>query len=139
MELEKKIVNQMYTHDAFSQWLGIEILEVSKGFCKLQMKIRKEMTNGFSIAHGGIVYSLADTALAFAANTRGIQSISIDNSILYSKKVTEGDLLTASVKETSLSNKNGSYVITLTNQNSEEVAHFKGVVYRTAKQWSFKK
>jgi acyl-CoA thioesterase len=121
--------------DAFSQWLGIEILEVSEGYCKLQMKIRKQMTNGFAIAHGGIAYSLADTALAFAANTHGIQSLSVNNAISYSKKVIEGDLLIASVKEISLSDKNGLYTIKLTNQKSEEIAHFKGTVCRTRKEW----
>ena len=68
MELARKVVEKMITGDAFSQWLGIEILEITKGYCKLKMIVRKEMTNGFDIAHGGISYYLADSALAFAAN-----------------------------------------------------------------------
>ena len=86
MEQAKKVVNKMINGDAFSQWLGIEILEINKGYCKLKMTIRKEMTNGFDIAHGGISYSLADSALAFAANSYGIQCLSIETSISHTKK-----------------------------------------------------
>ena len=84
--LPKEIVKQMIENDAFSKWLGLEILELSKGFCKLKMVVRKEMTNGFSIAHGGISYSLADSALAFAANSEGTHSLSIETSISHKKK-----------------------------------------------------
>ena len=62
-----EIANKMYEQDAFSQWLGIDIEDVTEGYCKLKMSVRKEMLNGFQIAHGGIAYSLADTALAFAS------------------------------------------------------------------------
>ena len=81
MELAKKVVDKMMDGDAFSRWLGIEVLEISEGFCKLQMKVRDEMTNGFAIAHGGIAYSLADSCLAFAANSYGIQDVSVETSI----------------------------------------------------------
>lgn len=77
MDLAEKVVNKMMDGDAFSKWLGIKVLEISKGYCQLQMQVRKEMTNGFFIAHGGICYSLADSALAFAANSDGTQSLSI--------------------------------------------------------------
>ena len=77
----------MISGDAFSQWLGIEVLKISEGKCTLQMIVRDEMTNGFNIAHGGIAYSLADSALAFAANSDGIQSLSIETSISHTKKV----------------------------------------------------
>ena len=135
MELAKKVVNKMINGDAFSQWLGIEILEINKGYCKLKMIIRKEMTNGFDIAHGGISYSLADSALAFAANSYGIQSLSIETSISHTQKVISGDTLTATAKEINKSTKTGLYYITITNQNNIEIAHFKGTVYRTQKEW----
>ena len=77
MNLARKVVDKMINGDAFSQWLGIEIVELSEGCCKLKMIVRDEMTNGFNIAHGGISYSLADSALAFAANSYGTQSLSI--------------------------------------------------------------
>ena len=78
MDLAQKVVNKMLSGDSFSNWLGIEIIEISKGYCKLKMRVREEMTNGFGIAHGGIAFSLADSALAFAANSDGIQSLSVE-------------------------------------------------------------
>ena len=135
MNLSKKVVDKMMSGDSFSKWLGIEVLEISEGFCKLQMKVRKEMTNGFAIAHGGVSYSLADSCLAFAANSDGIQSVSIETSISHTKKVKSGDLLTATSKEINKSNKTALYYITITNQDKLEVAHFKGTVYRTGKEW----
>ena len=99
------------------------------------MTVRDEMTNGFDIAHGGIAYSLADSALAFAANSDGVQSLSIETSISHTKKVQSGDVLTATTKEINKSNKTSIYYITITNQKNTEIAHFKGTVYRTGKEW----
>ena len=135
MSLARKIVEKMMNGDAFSQWLGIEVLEITERFCKLQMKVRDEMTNGFNIAHGGITYSLADSCLAFTANSDGIQAVSIETSISHTKKVANGDILTATSKEMNKSNKTALYYITITNQDNLEVAHFKGTVYRTGKEW----
>ena len=125
----------MMNGDAFSQWLGIEILELSEGVCKLKMTVRDEMTNGFNIAHGGISYSLADSALAFAANTYGAHALSVETSILYKKKVMNGDVLTAHTKEISKNEKTANYDVSITNQKNIEVALFKGTVYRTDKKW----
>jgi acyl-CoA thioesterase len=135
MDLAKKVVDKMISGDAFSQWLGIEVLEITEGFCKLKMTVRDEMTNGFNIAHGGIAYSLADSCLAFAANADGIQAVSIETSISHTKKVANGDILTATSKEMNKSNKTALYYITITNQENLEVAYFKGTVYRTGKEW----
>ena len=135
MELAEKVVDRMINKDAFSQWLGIEILEITKGFCKLKMIVRKEMTNGFDIAHGGISYSLADSALAFAANSDGIQSLSVETSISYNKKAISGDALIAATQEISKNEKNSVYNISITNQNNIEIALFKGTVYRTKREW----
>ena len=135
MEKAEKIVSKMINRDAFSQWLGIEVIKVSEGFCKLEMTVRDEMTNGFNIAHGGISYSLADSALAFAANSDGVQSLSIETTISHTKKVMSGDRLTAKTKEISKNEKNAVYNINITNQDDITVAHFKGTVYRTKKKW----
>ena len=135
MDLAKKVVDKMINGDAFSQWLGIEVLETSTGFCKLKMKVRKEMTNGFDIAHGGIAYSLADSCLAFAANSDGVQSVSIETSISHTKKVMSGDTLIAQAKEINKGGKTALYYITITNQDNIEIAHFKGTVYRTENEW----
>lgn len=131
----KAVVDKMYNGDAFSQWLGIERVEERPGYCKLRMTMREEMTNGFKIAHGGITYSLADSALAFASNSHGIQSVSIETSISHTKPVQVGDVITAEATELNLTRRTGIYDIRVTNQNDEVVALFKGTVYRTGKQW----
>jgi acyl-CoA thioesterase len=125
----------MYNHDAFSQWLGIERLEESPGRSVLRMTVRNEMTNGFGIAHGGITFSLADSAFAFASNSRGKKAVSIECSINHVKAVKAGDILTAIAQESSLSNKMAIYHVIITNQLTETVALFKGVVYRTSEDW----
>ena len=135
MNLAKKVVDKMISGDAFSQWLGIEVLEITEGLCKLKMTVKDEMTNGFKIAHGGISYSLADSCLAFAANADGIQAVSIETSISHTKKIASGDILIATSKEMNKSSKTTLYYITITNQDNLEVAHFKGTVYRTGKEW----
>lgn len=130
-----RVVDEMYNNDAFSQWLGIERVEGGAGKSVLKMTVRKEMLNGFGIAHGGITYSLADSALAFAANGHGIQSMSIETSISHTKAVKEGDILIAEAMEKSLTSKIGIYEIVVRNQHSQTVALFKGTVYRTGKEW----
>jgi acyl-CoA thioesterase len=131
----EKIVNFMFTNDAFSQWLGIERLNVAPGLCDLRMTVRSEMLNGFAIAHGGISYSLADTALAFASNAHGLKCYSVETSISHVKMVAEGDVLTTLVEEKSLSKRIGVYHITVFDQNNEAVAFFKGTVHRSEKSW----
>ena len=135
MSKPQKIINKMFDQDAFSQWLGIKIVEVSKGNCQLQMPVRSEMLNGFQIAHGGVAYSLADSALAFASNSHGRKSLSVETSISHTVSVKEGNVLTATTEELSQSDKIGVYLITITNQNNQKVAYFKGTVYRTSKEW----
>lgn len=131
----KKIVDKMYNNDWFSQWLGIKRLEDGAGISVLQMTVRKEMLNGFQILHGGISYSLADSALAFAANSHGRMSVSVETSISHTEQAKEGDVLSTRVEELSLSNKIGIYHIYIYNQNNKTIALFKGTVYRTGKDW----
>ena len=125
----------MYDNDAFSQWLGIEILDLDAGKAVLQMTLRQEMTQGFGIAHGGITYSLADSALAFASNAHGRKSVSVETSISHLLAVKVGDILTATAIEESLSNKIAVYNIRIMNQEDKLVALFKGTVYRKSKEW----
>lgn len=129
--LAKKVVQKMMADDAFSQWLGIEILEIKPGYAKLQMQVRKEMVNGFKVSHGGIAFSLADSALAFASNSYGRIALALENNISFMKKVSPGDLLTAITEELSIGQRIGVYNITLTNQKGEQVALFRGTVFRT--------
>jgi len=135
MKTPKEIFDLMYNNDPFSKLLGMQLLEINEGFCKLQMKVTNEMLNGFSIAHGGITYSLADSALAFASNSRGIQSVSIETSINHLSKVVEGDTLIAITEEKNLTGRTALYIININNQNNQSVALFKGIVFRTGKEW----
>jgi acyl-CoA thioesterase len=130
-----KVFEKMMGQDWFSQWLGISIEKISKGYCVLKMQIRKEMLNGFSIAHGGISYSIADSALAFASNSHGRKAVSIETNISHTIALKENDIITATAEEVSLSEKIGIYNITVKNQNETIVALFKGTVYRTSKMW----
>ncbi|MDZ4751669.1 MAG: hotdog fold thioesterase [Flavobacteriales bacterium] len=130
-----RVVDTMYNSDPMSQWLGIERLQDGPGISVLRLVVRPEMLNGFSIAHGGITYCLADSALAFASNSHGIQSVSIETSISHVSPVREGDVLTTSVEEKNLTKNTGLYYINVMNQDQKTVAFFKGTVYRTGKKW----
>jgi len=129
------IVSKMMDGDAFSQWLGIELLDIRDGFCSLQMTTRTEMLNGFGILHGGITYSLADSALAFASNSRGQHALSIETSISHLQKVGPNEKIFAVATEKSLSNRIALYEVEITNAQNELVALFKGTVYRKNSTW----
>ena len=153
--LAEKVVSKMMDTDWFSKWLGIEPLVIKPGYCILQMTIRKEMLNGFAIAHGGITYSLADSALAFAANSHGRMSLSVETNISHITSLKEGDKIIAVAEEMSISNKFGVYQVTIKKvddnklegtalvnasgdiikEEAKIVALFKGTVYRTSKNW----
>lgn len=131
----KEIVDRMFDNDPFSKWLGIERIEDGEGVSVLRMQVRKDMLNGFGVAHGGITYSFADSALAFSSNAYGNQAFSVDTSIAHTKKVFEGDILTTKVVEISRSNRIANYQVYVENQHSDLVALFNGTVYITQKEW----
>ena len=133
-KLARAVVSHMMEHDLFSQWLGIEVLEIKEGYSKIKMTVRKEMINGFGIVHGGIAFSLADSAFAFACNNRNVLSVALDTSINFIKPVHTDDELTAEAKEIHNGKSTGLYHITITNQKNHEVAIFKGLCYRTDKE-----
>jgi acyl-CoA thioesterase len=133
---EQIVRKQMYSLDSFSKWLGIEIISISPGHCIASCTIRPDMLNGFKICHGGVTFSIADSAFAFASNSHGIQSVSIETSILHTKAVSEGDVITAIATEKNLTNKLGIYEVILTNQDHVIVAIFKGTVFRTGREWA---
>ena len=134
MTSPKQVVDHMMLHDKFSQWLGIEVLDIKEGYSKIKMTVRDEMVNGFGIAHGGIAFSLADSAFAFACNNRNNLSVALDTSINFTKAVNVGDILTAEAKEIHNGRSTGLYLISIFNQNNEQVAHFKGNCFRTNKK-----
>lgn len=127
------VVQHMMENDLFSQWLGITVLAIKEGYSKIQMTVRKEMVNGFGIVHGGVAFSLGDSAFAFACNNRNVLSVALDTAINFIKPVHVGDVLTAEAKELHNGKSTGLYHITITNQNAHVVAMFKGTCYRTGK------
>lgn len=130
----QQVVAHMMEHDLFSQWLGIQVIEVQEGYSKIQMTVRKEMVNGFGITHGGIAFSLADSAFAFACNNRNNLSVALDTAINFTKPVHINDVLIAEAKELHNGKSTGLYHITITNQNNHVVAIFKGTCFRTNKK-----
>ena len=131
--LAQQVVAHMMKEDRFSQWLGIEVLEVRVGYSRIRMTLREEMINGFGVVHGGLAFSLADSAFAFACNNRNNLSLALDTSINFTKTTRPGDVLTAEAKELHNGKSTGLYLITITNQHGEQVAHFKGTCFRTGK------
>ena len=132
-KLAIEVVNQMMKEDLFSQWLGISIIEIKEGYSKIKMAIRSEMINGLGIVHGGIAFSLADSAFAFACNSRNNLSVALDTSINFLKPVHVGDELIAEAKEIHNGKSTGLYQITIMNQRNHIVALFKGTCFRTNK------
>ena len=131
--LAKKVVDDMLHKDLFSQWLGISIIEIKEGYSKIKMTVRSEMINGFGIVHGGIAFSLADSAFAFACNNRNVLSVALDTSINFLKPVQVNDILIAEATELHNGRSTGLYQINITNQQNVTVAVFKGTCFRTSK------
>jgi acyl-CoA thioesterase len=129
----EEVVSHMMENDFFSQWMGVEVLVVKEGYSKIKMTIRKEMVNGFGIVHGGLPFSLADSAFAFACNNRNNLSVALDVTITFTKAVNVGDVLTAETEEIHNGRNTGVYLIHVTNQKNEQVALFKGTCFRTGK------
>ncbi len=127
------IIDGMMEKDQFSRWLGVERIEEHTGYCKLKMTIRPEMCNGFGIAHGGISFSLADSALAFASNSHGQPAVSIETAISHIKPLRAGDVIIATASEKNRSNKIAHYDVTIEKDNGELAALFRGTVYIKSK------
>jgi acyl-CoA thioesterase len=125
---------KMLSQDAYSSWLGIEILSCEIGRVKVGMTIRKEMLNSMNKAHGGISYALADTAFGFSANTHGRYAVSIETSINHIEALHLGDYITAEATLDVQKTKVGFNIVEV-KKGDELVALFKGVVYRTNKDW----
>lgn len=129
----EQVIDHIMKTDAFSNWLGISVIELKEGYSKIQMTVRPEMMNGLGIVHGGIAFSLADSAFAFACNGRNNLSVALDNSINYLKPVFPGDVIVAEATEIHNGRSTGLYQVTMSNQHGHTVAIFKGTCFRTGK------
>ena len=130
----RRLVEAMLATDAFSAWLGLELVEVRPGGCTVRMTVRPEMANGFGVCHGGVTFALADSALAFASNTHGTVTVSIENSMTYPAAARIGDVLTATAEEEASSARLAYYRVVVRTQDETTVALFRGTVYRTQKE-----
>ena len=130
----QKLLNAMLDHDKFSEWLGLEVIEVKPGYAKLQAAIRSEMMNGVGSVHGGVTFAMADSAFAFACNSYNNISVALDVHISFTKAGKVGDVFTIEAKEVHSSKRTGIYDIKVTNQNNELIALFKGTCFRTGKR-----
>jgi len=135
MKTPSEIIDLLIAKDAFSNWLGIKIESISLGACKLSCTLKAEMLNGLEIAHGGISYSLADSALAFASNSYGNKCVSIETSISHTRPAKIGDSLTATCKEINRGKTIAIYEVSITNQHQKLVAFFKGTVNIGSEAW----
>lgn len=131
----EQIFHRMFDQDPFSQWMGMELLTIGAGTCALQMTVRKEMLNGFGVAHGGITFSLADSAFAFACNSQGRHAVSIHCTVEHVAPVREGDVLTATATEENLGNSLSNYAIRVERADGTAVAFFRGLAYRKKTEW----
>ena len=124
----------MLEHDVFSRWLGVEILELRPARVTLRMTVRQDMTNGFGVCHGGVTFAFADSALAFASNTGGKVTVSIENSITYPAAVRVGDLLLAEAEQEASSQRLAYYRVRVTREDGAVVALFRGTVFQTDRE-----
>ncbi len=131
--LAQKVVDKMMEVDYFSQWMGVQVLDVKEGYSKIQVTLRKEMLNGFGIAHGGVTFAIADSAFAFACNSDGKITVALDVSKSFPKAGKEGSIFTAEAKQINKTNRTGLYLIEVKNQHGELVALFKGTCFKTEK------
>jgi acyl-CoA thioesterase len=133
-QLAERVVAEMLEHDAFSRWLGLEVTSVAPDAATVRMTVRPEMLNGFGACHGGIAFSLADSALAFASNTHGRVTVSVENSIRYPAPIAPGDVLTATAVQETAGRRLAFFNVTVTRDSGDVVGLFRGTVYRTSRE-----
>ena len=132
--LAKAVYEKMMETDYCSQWLGVEPVFIKEGHCKIKMTVRKEMLNGYGILHGGIAFTFADSAFAFASNSFGRLAVSITGSMTYAKSAKEGDILYAEAKPLNVTHKTADFDVNVMNEAGEIYYFFRGTVYRSSKE-----
>ncbi|HZJ94508.1 MAG TPA: hydroxyphenylacetyl-CoA thioesterase PaaI [Thiopseudomonas sp.] len=129
-QLAQACAEAMFARDQASQQLGMKIISVAPGRAELSMTVDQRMVQGHGACHGGYLFTLADSAFAFSCNTYDKATVASGCSIEYISPAKEGDVLTASAKELSRGNRMGVYDITITNQDDQVVAYFRGKSYQ---------
>ena len=124
--LARRVGEAMYANDHASQTLGIRIEEIAPGFARMSMRVRRDMLNGHQTCHGGFLFTLADSAFAFACNSRNDSTVAAGCSIEFIRPGREGEMLVATAQERVLSGRTGIYDATVVNENGETIAVFRG-------------
>ncbi|SFM53206.1 hydroxyphenylacetyl-CoA thioesterase PaaI [Shimia aestuarii] len=125
-ERAEKAAAAMWASDRASQHMGMAITEIDEGRAVLTMTVRPEHCNGHGICHGGVTFTLADSAFAFACNSRNLSTVAQHNMISYIAPGREGDILTADAREVSQTGRSGIYDVKVTNQDGAMIAEFRG-------------
>jgi acyl-CoA thioesterase len=128
--LARAVADRMFANDRASRALGMAIVAVRPGYAELTMTVRADMLNGHAICHGGYVFTLSDSAFAFACNSYNFNTVAQGCAIEFLAPSREGDLLTARATERSLAGRTGVYDIEVTNQRGDTIALFRGKSYR---------
>lgn len=133
-QLAKAVFQKMMEKDYCSQWMGIEPILIEEGHCKIKMTVKKDMLNGHGILHGGIAFTFADSAFAFASNSYGRLAVSINGNMIYSKSSKEGDTLIAEAKALNVTYKTADFDVNVMDEKTGEIHYyFRGTVYRSSK------
>ena len=135
MKQPEEIIQLMLNRDAFSAWLNINVINIEKGSCTLACTVNSQMLNGFDILHGGITYSLSDSALAFAANAYGYKCVSVETSISHLYPVKKGQALTIIASEIHRGKTIGVYQVDILNDEKKLISKFKGTVHISQDVW----
>ena len=130
----RETAEYIFEKDLFSQWLGIELVEIKHNYCLIKMPVKPEMINGLGTVHGGVTFAFADSALAFSSNNSGEAAVALNCYINFTKAAKKGDVLTAESILLNDTRKTAVYDITIKNQNDEVVAGFRGTVYKIGKK-----
>ncbi|MCC2961010.1 hydroxyphenylacetyl-CoA thioesterase PaaI [Massilia sp. IC2-278] len=122
----------MYERDPASKGLGMTLDEIRPGYARMSMRVRPDMLNGHASCHGGFIFTLADSAFAFACNSHNFNTVGAGCTIDYLAPGREGDLLTAEAQEQALAGKTGVYDVTVTNAEGKTIALFRGKSHRVS-------
>ena len=123
-------VDELYKTDPALKVLGIKLLSVGSGKAVMTMEVGPQMLNGYGICHGGFIFTLADSAFAYACNSYDFNAVAQNCVIDFVRKGITGNVLTAIAEEKNLAGRTGLYDITVSNENNEVVAYFRGKSYR---------
>jgi len=133
-DVAARTAETMYSTDAASQMLGMEIVAVAPGSATLRMEVAPEMINGLDVCHGGIIFSLADSAMAFASNSRDDVSFAVSADMTWLRPARRGDVLTATAHEAATAGRNGVYDVEVHSESGELLAVFRGRVRATGRR-----